>query len=123
MASTDGGCSFPGDLLLKPIVEVAGQDISHWFDPKTRDVSSSGNGLKGGGAGGLKRKLLLGILRTERRPLGPISSTVSSSLLEWLDLGQGVPSACEAYLAPENQEGPGWGPEKESQTLVTQARF
>ncbi|XP_024420587.1 cytochrome b5 domain-containing protein 1 isoform X2 [Desmodus rotundus] len=26
-----------GDLLLKPIVEVAGQDISHWFDPKTRD--------------------------------------------------------------------------------------
>ncbi|XP_069398964.1 cytochrome b5 domain-containing protein 1 isoform X1 [Ovis canadensis] len=38
MASTDGGCSFPGDLLLKPIVEVAGQDISHWFDPKTRDI-------------------------------------------------------------------------------------
>ncbi|XP_036884107.1 cytochrome b5 domain-containing protein 1 isoform X1 [Sturnira hondurensis] len=33
-----GGCSFPGDLLLKPIVEVAGQDISHWFDPKTRDI-------------------------------------------------------------------------------------
>nr|XP_019836721.1 PREDICTED: cytochrome b5 domain-containing protein 1 isoform X2 [Bos indicus] len=27
-----------GDLLLKPIVEVAGQDISHWFDPKTRDI-------------------------------------------------------------------------------------
>ncbi|XP_037350048.1 cytochrome b5 domain-containing protein 1 isoform X2 [Talpa occidentalis] len=26
------------DLLLKPIVEVAGQDISHWFDPKTRDI-------------------------------------------------------------------------------------
>lgn len=47
---------YKGDLLLKPIVEVAGQDISHWFDPKTRDVSSSGNGLKGGGAGGLKRK-------------------------------------------------------------------
>ena len=56
MASTDGGCSLPGDLLLKPIVEVAGQDISHWFDPKTRDVSYSGNGLRGGGAGGLKRK-------------------------------------------------------------------
>ncbi|XP_027375352.1 cytochrome b5 domain-containing protein 1 [Bos indicus x Bos taurus] len=29
---------YKGDLLLKPIVEVAGQDISHWFDPKTRDI-------------------------------------------------------------------------------------
>lgn len=29
-----------GDLLLKPIVEVAGQDISHWFDPKTKDVGA-----------------------------------------------------------------------------------
>ncbi|KAM5215247.1 cytochrome b5 domain-containing protein 1 isoform 1-T1 [Hipposideros larvatus] len=38
VASVDRGCSFPGDLLLKPIVEVAGQDISHWFDPKTRDI-------------------------------------------------------------------------------------
>ncbi|XP_008574883.1 PREDICTED: cytochrome b5 domain-containing protein 1 isoform X2 [Galeopterus variegatus] len=28
---------YKGNLLLKPIVEVAGQDISHWFDPKTRD--------------------------------------------------------------------------------------
>lgn len=33
---------YKGDLLLKPILEVAGQDISHWFDPKTRDVSSPG---------------------------------------------------------------------------------
>lgn len=33
---------FKGDLLLKPILEVAGQDISHWFDPKTKDVSSVG---------------------------------------------------------------------------------
>lgn len=40
-ARTDGGCPFPGDLLLKPILEVAGQDISHWFDPKTNDVSSA----------------------------------------------------------------------------------
>lgn len=32
---------YQGDLLLKPILEVAGQDISHWFDPKTRDVSSA----------------------------------------------------------------------------------
>ncbi|XP_070251182.1 cytochrome b5 domain-containing protein 1 isoform X3 [Myotis yumanensis] len=39
-ASIDGGCAFPGDLLLKPIVEVAGQDISHWFDPKTKDVGA-----------------------------------------------------------------------------------
>uniref|UniRef100_M0RB62 Cytochrome b5 domain-containing protein 1 n=1 Tax=Rattus norvegicus TaxID=10116 RepID=M0RB62_RAT len=29
---------FKGDLLLKPILEVAGQDISHWFDPKTKDI-------------------------------------------------------------------------------------
>ncbi|EDM04864.1 similar to novel protein (predicted) [Rattus norvegicus] len=29
---------FKGDLLLKPILEVAGQDISHWFDPKTKDT-------------------------------------------------------------------------------------
>ncbi|XP_006899203.1 PREDICTED: cytochrome b5 domain-containing protein 1-like [Elephantulus edwardii] len=29
---------YKGDLLLKPILEVAGQDISHWFDPKTRDL-------------------------------------------------------------------------------------
>ncbi|XP_045842367.1 cytochrome b5 domain-containing protein 1 isoform X2 [Meles meles] len=28
---------YKGDLLLKPIVEVAGQDISHWFDAKTGD--------------------------------------------------------------------------------------
>ncbi|XP_051681202.1 cytochrome b5 domain-containing protein 1 isoform X3 [Oryctolagus cuniculus] len=29
---------YKGDLLLKPIVEAAGQDISHWFDPKTKDI-------------------------------------------------------------------------------------
>ncbi|XP_073903067.1 cytochrome b5 domain-containing protein 1 isoform X3 [Castor canadensis] len=29
---------YKGNLLLKPIMEVAGQDISHWFDPKTRDI-------------------------------------------------------------------------------------
>lgn len=65
--------------------------------------------------GGLKRKMLLGIFGTERGPLGPFSSTVFSSLLEWLDLGLGVSSAWEACLALENQEGPGWGPGKESQ--------
>ncbi|XP_066578726.1 cytochrome b5 domain-containing protein 1 isoform X2 [Amia ocellicauda] len=27
-----------GDVLLKPIIEAAGKDISHWFNPKTKDV-------------------------------------------------------------------------------------
>lgn len=27
-----------GDVLLKPIVEAAGKDISHWFDRKTKEV-------------------------------------------------------------------------------------
>ena len=27
-----------GSVLLKPIVTHAGKDISHWFDPKTKDV-------------------------------------------------------------------------------------
>ncbi|KAM4823972.1 cytochrome b5 domain-containing protein 1 isoform 1-T1 [Urocitellus parryii] len=38
VASIDNSSSFPGNLLLKPIVEVAGQDISHWFDPNTGDI-------------------------------------------------------------------------------------
>uniref|UniRef100_A0A8D0HAR4 Cytochrome b5 domain-containing protein 1 n=1 Tax=Sphenodon punctatus TaxID=8508 RepID=A0A8D0HAR4_SPHPU len=28
-----------GDLLMKPILEAAGKDISHWFNSKTKDVS------------------------------------------------------------------------------------
>ena len=32
-------CIFEGDVLLKPIVANAGLDISHWFNPKTKDVS------------------------------------------------------------------------------------
>ena len=32
---------YKGDLLLKPIVEVAGQDISPWFDPDTRDIGKA----------------------------------------------------------------------------------
>lgn len=24
--------------MLKPILDAAGQDISHWFDPKTKDI-------------------------------------------------------------------------------------
>lgn len=27
-----------GSVLLKPIVTHAGKDISHWFEPKTKDV-------------------------------------------------------------------------------------
>ncbi|CAF2377740.1 unnamed protein product [Rotaria sp. Silwood2] len=27
-----------GDVLLKPIIDVAGLDISHWFDPRTHDI-------------------------------------------------------------------------------------
>ncbi|XP_008322838.1 cytochrome b5 domain-containing protein 1 isoform X2 [Cynoglossus semilaevis] len=29
---------FKGDALLLPIMECAGKDISHWFDPETKDV-------------------------------------------------------------------------------------
>jgi hypothetical protein len=29
-----------GDRLLKPIIDVAGQDISNWFDPKTKDIKT-----------------------------------------------------------------------------------
>ncbi|XP_030043122.1 cytochrome b5 domain-containing protein 1 [Microcaecilia unicolor] len=27
-----------GDVLLKPIIEAAGKDISHWFNPQTKDI-------------------------------------------------------------------------------------
>lgn len=29
-----------GNVLLKPILANAGKDISHWFDPKTKDVKT-----------------------------------------------------------------------------------
>lgn len=29
---------YQGDVLLKPIVGSAGKDISHWFDPKLKDI-------------------------------------------------------------------------------------
>ncbi|XP_072904832.1 cytochrome b5 domain-containing protein 1 [Hemitrygon akajei] len=29
---------FQGDVLLKPIIEAAGQDISHWFDEEREDI-------------------------------------------------------------------------------------
>lgn len=67
--------------------------------------------------------MLLGIFRTERGPFSPFSSTVFSSLLEWLDLGLGVSSAWEACLALKNQEGPGWGPGKESQRQAALGRI
>ena len=33
--------SLLGDVLLKPIVAAGGKDISHWFDKKTKDVSTT----------------------------------------------------------------------------------
>jgi len=29
-----------GNVLLKPIIQSAGKDISHWFNTTTKDVSS-----------------------------------------------------------------------------------
>lgn len=29
---------YKGDVLLKPIIQAAGRDISHWFNPKTKDI-------------------------------------------------------------------------------------
>ncbi|CAB3987130.1 Hypothetical predicted protein [Paramuricea clavata] len=29
---------YAGDVLLKPIIESAGKDISHWFDRKTKEI-------------------------------------------------------------------------------------
>ncbi|XP_028853791.1 cytochrome b5 domain-containing protein 1 [Denticeps clupeoides] len=38
---------FRGDVLLKPIIEHAGKDISHWFDPKTKDILTHVDPLTG----------------------------------------------------------------------------
>lgn len=38
---------FKGDVLLKPIIECAGKDISHWFDPKTKDILTHIDPLSG----------------------------------------------------------------------------
>ncbi|XP_040206279.1 cytochrome b5 domain-containing protein 1-like [Rana temporaria] len=32
---------YKGDILLKPIIEAAGKDIGHWFNPKTGDIKTS----------------------------------------------------------------------------------
>lgn len=31
-------CDVEGDELLKPIIQFAGKDISHWFNAKTNNV-------------------------------------------------------------------------------------
>ncbi|XP_074839274.1 cytochrome b5 domain-containing protein 1 isoform X1 [Carettochelys insculpta] len=36
-----------GDILLRPILEAAGKDISHWFNPKTRDIQTHIDPLTG----------------------------------------------------------------------------
>ncbi|XP_030402145.1 cytochrome b5 domain-containing protein 1 isoform X1 [Gopherus evgoodei] len=36
-----------GDVLLRPILEAAGKDISHWFNPKTRDIQTHVDPLTG----------------------------------------------------------------------------
>ncbi|XP_026990154.1 cytochrome b5 domain-containing protein 1 [Tachysurus fulvidraco] len=38
---------YKGDLLLKPIIESAGKDISHWFNPKTKDIITHVDPLTG----------------------------------------------------------------------------
>ncbi|KAH3827149.1 hypothetical protein DPMN_129078 [Dreissena polymorpha] len=35
------------DVLLKPIVQAAGKDISHWFDPKIKDIRTHVDPLTG----------------------------------------------------------------------------
>ena len=37
--------SAAGNVLLKPILTNAGRDISHWFDPESKDVSVCGFSL------------------------------------------------------------------------------
>ncbi|KYO31593.1 cytochrome b5 domain-containing protein 1 [Alligator mississippiensis] len=36
-----------GDVLLRPILEAAGTDITHWFNPKTRDLQTCVDPLTG----------------------------------------------------------------------------
>ncbi|KAM4611689.1 cytochrome b5 domain-containing protein 1 [Polymixia lowei] len=38
---------FKGDVLLMPIIECAGKDISHWFDSNTKDVLTHVDPLTG----------------------------------------------------------------------------
>ncbi|XP_039193898.1 cytochrome b5 domain-containing protein 1 [Crotalus tigris] len=38
---------YRGDLLMKPLLEVAGRDISHWFNPRTKDIQTHIDPLTG----------------------------------------------------------------------------
>ncbi|XP_074167959.1 cytochrome b5 domain-containing protein 1 isoform X2 [Sminthopsis crassicaudata] len=38
---------YKGSVLMKPILEAAGQDISHWFDPSTSDIQTHIDPLTG----------------------------------------------------------------------------
>lgn len=38
---------YKGNVLLKPIIAAAGTDISHWFNPKTRDIRTHVDPLTG----------------------------------------------------------------------------
>ncbi|KAG5852061.1 cytochrome b5 domain-containing protein 1 [Anguilla rostrata] len=38
---------YKGDVLLKPMIECAGKDISHWFNPKTEDIQTHVDPLTG----------------------------------------------------------------------------
>ncbi|KAG8141057.1 hypothetical protein E2320_003698 [Naja naja] len=38
---------YKGDLLMKPLLEVAGKDISHWFNPRTKDIQTHVDPLTG----------------------------------------------------------------------------
>ncbi|XP_013393112.1 cytochrome b5 domain-containing protein 1 [Lingula anatina] len=38
---------YKGQILLKPIIEAAGKDISHWFNPKTKDIRTHADPITG----------------------------------------------------------------------------
>ncbi|XP_069113924.1 cytochrome b5 domain-containing protein 1-like [Argopecten irradians] len=38
---------YKGDVLLKPIIQSAGKDISHWFNPKLKDIRTHVDPLTG----------------------------------------------------------------------------
>lgn len=97
--------------------------------PPPLQTSITGPGQRAGGTAGkknrgmiklgrLKREMLWGIFRTERRPLGLFSFAVLSSLLCGQIWGWVCLLVWEACLALKNEEGPGCGPGKESQRLL-----
>lgn len=36
----------PSGLLVQPLLKFAGQDITHWFDPKTKEVGETQRGVR-----------------------------------------------------------------------------